>query len=234
MKVRLNKAIASNFHFSRRKADNLIANNKVYVNKVLINQLGTIVNIGDLITINNKTVKIKNQKHIYLIFNKPKSCLTTKEDIYKRKTIYDILPAKYHHLKYAGRLDYNTSGLLILTSDGDFINEIIHPNKDIYKTYIVTLNKNYSLKDLEYIKKGVKIDHNYKTKPCLIEPVNSNKLRISIKEGKNRQIKKMFKVYNYQIVKLKRIAIGNLNLHNLQPGKVQIFNKKDLFETIFL
>ncbi len=227
--IRINKAISLSGYASRRKADELIKSGKVKVNGKVIFNMGLKVSLEkDEICINNE--KVSKKEYIYLLFNKPAGCITTASDEKNRKTIYEILPSKYKSLKFAGRLDRETEGLMVLSNDGDFINEIIHPKKEIKKTYIVSLSNSLDRNKISDIKskllKGVMLDgramradsvkelglnSTYKGKPCRFE--------IVIHEGVNRQIRRMFQTIGFTVTSLVRVKIGSFNLSQLEKNK---------------
>ena len=148
-KIRLNKAIALDGHFSRRKADELIKAGKVKVNNKIVFDLSCKVSSLDLIQVNDRALESK--EHKYFLFYKPRGYITTRKDEFNRKTIYDLLPSSFRYLKPVGRLDRDTEGLLILTNDGDFINKVLHPSKNIKKTYMVEINESLSIDEANFV-----------------------------------------------------------------------------------
>lgn len=228
--MRLNKFIATNSEYSRRKADELISLGKVYVNDKKITKLGeTIDPENDKIKINGKTIESENER-IYLALNKPKGYITTRDDEQKRKTVMELLP-KIKNLKPAGRLDKDTEGLLLFSNDGEFINKITHPKYECEKEYFVIIEGELSEKNQEKLEKGVRID-NRKTHPSKITIIKKLKtetsLKIKIHEGRNRQVRKMFATINQNVKYLQRIRIGKISLGSLKKGKYRPLSKLEI------
>lgn len=163
------------------------------------------------------------------MLNKPVGYITSVKDQFGRKTVLDLLPVK--GLYPVGRLDYNTSGLLILTNDGNFAYSLTHPKNKVPKTYIAKINGSPSQKEINRLENGVYID-GYKTQPCKVSIIKSEKdfsiISIIITEGKNRQVRKMVQAIDYKIITLKRIAIANLELGNLESGKYRHLNEQEI------
>lgn len=222
MLVRLNKYIASSGITSRRKADELIKEGKVKINNVLVTNLSTKVDAQkDVVSVNGQIIDVV-QHYTYIMFHKPKGCITTVSDENSRKTVFSYIDVKVPHLFPVGRLDYNTEGLLIITNDGDLSQHILHPNNDVFKTYNVTIKGTINDNELKTLRNGIVID-NVKTKKAFAHIVESDKnitkLQISISEGRNRQIRKMFDILDKEVTFLKRVAIGDLRLGGIPRGK---------------
>ena len=170
--------------------------------------------------------KIKHEEKVVYLLNKPKNIISSTSDDKGRTTVVDLIDSEYR-LYPVGRLDFDSTGLLLLTNDGELMNRIIHPKYEIEKIYEVTIDGLISKEIIERIEKGIKID-NYISSPCKIKviSVNDNKkktrLLVNIYEGKNRQIRKMFKKYNYNVVKLHRIKEANIELGNLRSGEYRL------------
>ena len=219
---RLQKIIAQSGYCSRRKAEELILENRVTVNGILINELGFKANYTDDIRIDNKPINNKEEKVVYLL-NKPKNVISSVSDDRGRKTVIDIIDCK-ERLFPIGRLDYDSSGLLLLTNDGDLMQRIIHPKFEVEKVYEVTIDGLIRKDEINKLENGVKID-NYVTDKAKVELIktNDNKykstLLITIHEGKNRQVRKMFKAIGYNVTKLHRIKEANIELGNLKSGE---------------
>ena len=236
--VRLNKAIAMGGLVSRRKADELIKRGKVKVNNKIVIDFNTKVSHSDKLEVNGKLIKAKN--HRYLLFYKPKDCITTLSDELGRKTIYEYLPREFSYLKPVGRLDRDSEGLLLLTNDGDFINQVLHPSNNIKKTYLATvegeLKKTEITLIMERLASGVAIDDRICRVDSIeqmffdqVQKVKQTVFEVVIHEGINRQIRRMFQVLGYPVKKLKRIKIGPFNIKdikNLQRGKFVELDKK--------
>ena len=222
---RLQKIIANAGVCSRRKAEELIKEGKVTLN-------GKVATIGqsgdpeqDFIAVNGRRVMLK--RRIYLMLNKPRGVIVAKEDKFK-KTIFQI-PAlrKYKDLIHVGRLDQMSEGLLLLTNDGDFANNIMHPRYNIEKTYLVTTTHPLGSQHTRDLERGIFIDKQ-KTKPAKVKVLPKNSFEITIHEGRNRIIRNMMEQLGYSIISLKRIKVGNLELGTLKPGEVRILYKTEL------
>ncbi|HNZ86441.1 MAG TPA: pseudouridine synthase [bacterium] len=218
--MRINKFLSSCGLGSRRKVEELIKKDLIFVNGKICNDLSKQISEQDIVEFQNKKLKIENKK-ITIMLNKPIGYLVTKTDDRGRKTIYDLLPEKYKNLNYIGRLDYNSSGLLILTNDGDLNQKITKPKNKIPKTYEVTTDKKLTSQELKKLEHGVVIE-GHKTLPAEILNANEDKFTITIYEGKKRQIRLMVASLNAKVVKLKRIQIGKLKLGNLELGKYKL------------
>lgn len=211
---------------SRRKVEELVKNGEIIVNNKIISDLGTQVNENDEVKYKNKILKNEQEK-IYIAINKPVGYIVTKQDDYERKTIYDLLPSEFQNLKYVGRLDYTSEGLIIMTNDGDFIEEITHPKYKLQKIYEVILNKTLTKQQIQMLRDGIIIEDK-KTKPAKVNLIDKTKLEITIFEGRKRQIREMIKSVGSGIINLKRIQIGNLELGNIHSGKYIFINKSDI------
>lgn len=224
--VRLNKYIAQCGVCSRRRADELIKDGNVKVNKVIITNLGMKIDeINDNIEINNKPIH-KEEKKVYIMLNKPEGYITTNKEQFGRKATSDLIKEDIRVFP-VGRLDKDTEGLLLFTNDGEFSNYMMHPSHLIKKTYIVTTDSNITNEKIEKLKNGVEIG-GYITKQAEVRKYSSNKLEIIISEGKNRQIRRMCKAVGINVKKLIRIKIGELELGNLKKGEYIYLNKKQL------
>ena len=226
--MRINKFLAQCNLGSRRKVEEFIKAGEIIVNGKVCTNLGAQITEKDIVEYKNETLRQTSNK-IYLTLNKPKGYLVTKKDTHDRKTIYDLLPKKYQNLKYVGRLDYDSEGLIFLTNDGDWINRITHPRYKLPKTYEVMLNKSLSDEKIEQLRTGIVIEGS-KTLPAKVRLVSKNRLHITIFEGRKRQIRLMIQAVGSGIYNLKRIQIGKLKLGNLQLGNFrEIKNIKNLF-----
>ncbi|MDD3285014.1 MAG: pseudouridine synthase [Patescibacteria group bacterium] len=224
--MRINKFLAQCNLGSRRKVEELVKNGEIIVNNKIISDLGTQVNENDEVKYKNKILKNEQEK-IYIAINKPVGYIVTKQDDYERKTIYDLLPSEFQNLKYVGRLDYTSEGLIIMTNDGDFIEEITHPKYKLQKIYEVILNKTLTKQQIQMLRDGIIIEDK-KTKPAKVNLIDKTKLEITIFEGRKRQIREMIKSVGSGIINLKRIQIGNLELGNIHSGKYIFINKSDI------
>lgn len=220
---RLNKFIASSGLCSRRKADELIEAGKVCVNGKIVTELGFQVSPKDKVVINNKL--IKPAKFEYYKFYKPAGYITTSDDEKGRKTIYDVLPKELAHLKPVGRLDKDSTGLLILTNDGDLINSLTHPSVKVVKVYTVTVEGRVSLSDLEQLEKGIEIEPDkiaYAKAYVLESDKSTTMLQVSLTQGLNRQIRKMFDFLGHKVVSLKRIQHATISIEGLKRAQVKV------------
>lgn len=218
---RLQKFISSCGVTSRRKAEEMIVNGYVKVNDVVVNKLGTKIDTQkDVVTINSKRI-FKVENNIYIKLYKPEGYVTTVKDQFGRKCVIDLIDIQ-DRIYPIGRLDYDTSGLLLLTNDGDLANKLMHPKYHIYKTYIAHVEGTISQESIKKLVSGVVID-DYKTAPAKVKSINSSKtfstVEISIHEGKNRQVRKMFEVVGHVVQQLKRISMGKIELGILKPGE---------------
>ncbi len=220
--MRLNKFLAANTELSRRNADQAIISGRVEVNGVLA-KLGDIIIESDKITLDGRLVK-PDTKKLTLALHKPVGYVVSKNG-QGSKTIYDILPKKYHNLNPVGRLDKDSSGLLLLTNEGEFANKLSHPSYNKQKTYIVELNDFLSGNDLLNIKHGVDIGDK---KLSFIEVKHIHKIKpiyeVIISEGRNRQIRRTFSALGLKVVKLHRTEFGEFKLNDLGPGAWQELN----------
>ncbi len=232
---RLNRYIASAGICSRRKADELILSGRVRVNDKRIDELGFYVREKDRVYVDDKLVR--PQKLEYYKFYKPAGYITTTEDEKGRKTIYDIIPAELRHLKPVGRLDKDSSGLIILTNDGEFINEMTHPSIKVPKVYIVTINGKFTQEYAEKMLNGIEIETDSGEKktayaesmPMEITPKES-RIQIVLYQGINRQIRKMFAKLGFEVLHLKRIQHATLTIEGLKKGQVKAIKPKQIKE----
>ena len=230
---RLNKYIASTGLCSRRKADELIADGKVTVNGKIITELGFHVREKDKVTVDGKIVRPQNLE--YYRFYKPAGYITTLDDEKGRKTIYDVIPPELRHLKPVGRLDKDSTGLLILTNDGELINQMTHPSIKVPKVYIVTINGRFTEANAKEMQEGIEIITDTKEKKIAyaetlpIEITNkSSIIQVTLYQGINRQIRKMFAKLGFEVEVLKRIQHAIITLEGLKKGQVKILKPKQI------
>lgn len=229
--TRLNKYIASSGLCSRRKADELIESGVVMVNGKIVTELGYGVQLKDKVFVNKKL--IHPVKHEYYRFYKPAGYITTSDDEKGRKTIYDLLPERLHHLKPVGRLDRESTGLLILTNDGDLINDLTHPSAKVPKLYRVTINGKITQNDIDKMSKGIEIEPDKKAyaQVDVLEIDNdSTTMEILLFQGMNRQIRKMFEYLGFEVISLKRIQHATLNLDGLKRGEFKPIKPQQIKE----
>ncbi len=218
--VRLNKYIASSGLCSRRDADELIVQGKVSINGKKVTELGYLVQPNDKVFVDKKL--IRPVKHEYYRFYKPAGYITTSDDEKGRKTIYDLLPETMFHLKPVGRLDKDSTGLLILTNDGDLINELTHPSVKVPKVYLVSVYGKVHPHQLEQLANGVEIEKGKMAYADITVLEIDNKhttMQITLYQGLNRQIRKMFEYIGFEVKSLKRIQHANINLDGLKRGE---------------
>lgn len=234
--MRINKFLAESGVCSRRAADKLIADGLVKKNGKLCSVGEEIDIINDKITVEGRPVNIV-KSFDYYIMNKPKGYVCTVKDDKDRKTVMDLLPKNIARVYPVGRLDYDSEGLLIFTNDGDLAFKLTHPKNEIPKTYLVKTEKPVSDKDLSVLRSGVVID-GIKTKKCNVTLIETNKkgsrLHVTITEGRNRQVRKMFEVVNNSVDFLKRIKIGDLKLTGLNRGEIRKLTKEEINYLLYL
>ena len=218
--TRLNKYIASSGLCSRRKADELIEQGLVNVNGKIIKELGYLVQTKDKVFVNQKLVR--PVKLEYYKFYKPAGYITTCNDEKGRKTIYDLLPDNLANLKPVGRLDKDSTGLLILTNDGDLINDLTHPSLKVPKIYHVTVNATVHRQQLQQMANGIEIEPDkiaYADIQVLEIDNKHTEMEITLYQGMNRQIRKMFEHFGYEVKILKRVQHATLRLDGMKKGE---------------
>ena len=227
---RLQKVIAESGYTSRRKAEELIKDGKVKVNGIIIKELGTKVSSSDEIIVNDQVLTIEEK--VYYLLNKPREVVTTTSDEYNRKTVIDLIDTD-KRVYPVGRLDYDTTGLLILTNDGELANRLMHPSNEIDKVYIAKIEGILTPKEMMELKNGVVID-GVKTSKSRVKvrkvdkSNNTSIVEITIHEGKNHQVKRMFEAVGKEVIKLKRERIAFLDLTGLNSGEYRKLNHKEV------
>lgn len=228
---RLQKVIANLGYCSRRKAEELISDGKVKVNGITVREMGVKVKSSDTIEVEN-TILDNNKNYEYYILNKPKGVVSTVSDGLGRKTVVDLIDTKTR-IYPIGRLDYDTTGLLLLTNDGVLANKLMHPSSNIYKTYVARVDGIVKGYDIKQLKDGVMID-GVKTAKCHVKlkSVDAKKeksiVELTIHEGKNHQVKKMFESLGYRVSKLKREKYANMDLTGLKTGEYRKLSNKEI------
>ncbi|MGG3282459.1 pseudouridine synthase [Paenibacillus solani] len=219
---RLQKIMAQAGVASRRKCEELILEGKVQVNGETVTELGTKADPAqDVITVSGKP--IKNEKKVYIMLNKPKGVITSASDPEGRKIVSDYLKGIKERVYPIGRLDYDTEGLLLLTNDGEFANLLSHPKYHVPKTYLATVKGVPHGTELDKLRQGIMLEDGM-TSPAEVEykdvdPDNKQSvISITIHEGRNRQVRRMFEAISHPVVRLKRISYGDLLLQNLKRG----------------
>lgn len=221
---RLQKIIAQAGLASRRKAEQMILEGRVKVDGEVITELGYKAKKGSVIEVDG--VKIKKEDKVYFVMNKPKNTLCTASDEHNRPTINDYLDIPQRVFS-VGRLDFDTTGVLILTNDGDFANQIIHPRFHIKKVYEVSIKGMLTTEQIKELEKGIMLEDGM-TLPAKVLVTNRNydkntcKIELTILEGRNHQVKRMIEYFGYEVRKLNRKAIGFLQVNDLKPGEYRI------------
>jgi 23S rRNA pseudouridine2605 synthase len=219
---RLQKVIAASGYTSRRKAEDLIVQGRVSVNGQIVTELGVKVKSGDFIMVDGKAIVGENK--VYYVFYKPKACICSLSDEHHRKTVVDYFDDVKERIYPVGRLDYDTTGVLFMSNDGDFANLMMHPSSHLEKIYEVTVDGLVNGETLHKLEKGVYLE-GVKTLPCKIKVTGkdmehkSTRLMIKLVEGKNRQVKKMFEMMGHNVKRLHRLTIGGIGLDGLKPGE---------------
>ncbi len=228
-KIRINKFLAELGIGSRRAIDKMIEEKKIKVNGVLA-ESGIKVDKTDNIVINGRTLNFERKKKVYFMLNKPKRVLSTARDERGRKTVVDLIDTK-ERIFPIGRLDYDTEGLIILTNDGEIFNKVIHPRTEVYKTYLVEARGNINMSTLNKLKRGIMLDDKI-TLPAKAKIILADEkhtvLHFAIKEGRNRQVRRMFESVGHNVINLKRIMLGELNLDGLEIGEYRPLTKKEI------
>lgn len=219
---RLQKVIAQAGIASRRKAEEMIAQGRISVNGEVMSEMGYKVKKGDYIEVDGSPIEKENK--VYYLMNKPKKTMCTNQDQFDRKTVFDLVEGK-ERIFAVGRLDYDTSGALILTNDGDFANTLIHPRFHVPKLYNLTINGILTVEQMKMVREGIVLDDGVKTLPAKLKMTeqdpkkNQCSFDLTIVEGKNRQIKRMMEALGYEVRRLHRKEIGFLQCSDLRQGE---------------
>ena len=228
---RLQKVIANLGYCSRRKAEELIKNGQVLVNGQVVNELGVKVKTSDSICVEGNILD-NNKNYEYYLLNKPRGVVTTTNDEFGRKTVLDLVISS-NRIYPVGRLDYDTTGALLLTNDGNLANKLMHPSSNIEKTYIAKIEGVMNPTSIMKLKKGVVID-GYKTKPAKVrvksidKKMNKSIVEITISEGKNHQVKNMFESVGHKVLKLKREKYAIFDVKDLKVGEYRKLTFKEV------
>lgn len=229
--MRINKYIAHAGVASRRKAEELIKQGLVTLNGQVVTELATTVKSGDRVEVEGQP--IYNEEKVYYLLNKPRGVISSVRDDKGRQTVVDLLPEVKERIYPVGRLDWDTSGLLILTNDGDFTDKMLHPRHEIDKVYVARVKGLASKDNLCPLTKGIVIDGK-KTQPARYRIVKTDReknrsvVELTIHEGRNHQVKKMFEAVGLMVDKLSRTRFGTLDLSGLNPGEARRLNKKEI------
>lgn len=229
--MRINKYLASAGLGSRRKCEEFVLQKRVKVNGKVIDNLAFDIVENDKVMIDDKLVSLP-RSFTYLMMHKPKGYLTTVSDDRERKTVMELLPEEFKHLMPVGRLDYNSEGLLLFTNDGETAQKLMRPKNEIVKTYLVKVEGEVSSFDVSEIEKGVTLIDGTKFKKCKVNikeiKERKTKLEIQITEGKNREIRKIFDKFGYNVIFLKRISIGEIKLGGLTRGTCRLLRPAEI------
>jgi len=235
MLVRLQKYLADCGVCARRKAEILITEGRVSVNGIVVTELGFKADEDiDIVTLDGEKIE-KRAKFVYVLLNKPVGYVTTVKDQFGRADVTELVKDIDARLFPVGRLDYNTSGLLLMTNDGDFAYKMTHPKHDVKKVYIAKIKGVPTPVEIDNFKNGLYIESNGKkvmTAPANLEILSAEKnvseLKITLNEGRNRQVRKMIEAIGYNTVSLERIAVGNLALGDLESGEYRFFSREEV------
>ena len=230
---RLQKVIAHSGYTSRRKAEELIRSGRVKVNGVIVSELGYKVKSKDVIIIDGKVLSSENK--VYYMLYKPRGYISSVKDDLGRPCVVDLLPEVKERIYPVGRLDYDTTGVLFLSNDGEFTNLMTHPSSHLEKVYELTIDGLIKGEELHRLEKGIYLEGT-KTLPCKIKVISkdtehkSTVLQIKLIEGKNRQVKKMFESLGYRTKRLHRLMVGQMTLKGLRPGEYRLLKPQEVKE----
>ncbi len=223
--MRLNRYLALCGLGSRRAVETLITAERIQVNGTVA-KLATEVKDGDVVEFDGKRVQ-PEEKHEYLLFNKPAGYLCSRGDTHGRDTVYDLLPAEIHRLHYVGRLDKDSRGLLFFTSDGEWTALLTHPRHEVLRVYAVKTKKRFSREDVEDLLAGVEVEPGVVFKCVAVEP-DGDRYLLSLREGKKREIRRLLSALHHYVLDLQRIAFGGIHLGNLPEGKFRPLSPEEL------
>lgn len=228
--MRLNKYIAAAGVCSRRKADELIANGNVRINGAVMKEMGYDVADSDTVQVNGRTISAASKK-VYVAVNKPLGYITSMDDDRSRATVAELVADIPERLFPVGRLDYNTTGLLVMTNDGDLTYTLTHPKHEVWKTYIATVSGVISDNRIARLRKGVDIG-GFVTSHAKVRVIKQMPrhavVEISIHEGKNRQVRKMFAAVGNKVQELERVSIGDIRLGRLMSGHYRKLTREEI------
>ena len=232
--IRIQKLLSKNGSFSRRRVEELISKKKIKVNGKIIDTFGLKCSPNDIIEVDNRIIKIDlNKEKIYLLMNKPKNYICSLSDPQKRKKIIDLVDKKFGRLIPVGRLDYDTSGLIMLTNDGEFCNYITHPSTSPEKEYLAYCENSIDGSEIIKIEQGVYIKElNYLAKDIKGKIISSTKTNstfsITLHEGKKHEVKLILEEIGHKVISLERIRIGKITLDNLTQGQYRQLTKDEI------
>lgn len=227
---RINKYIALCTGCSRRDAETFVVEGQVRVNGKVVKELNTKVLLSDKVTLKGKP--ITPPSFDYYIFYKPAGYITTREDEKGRKTIYDLIPEKLHHLKPVGRLDKDSAGLILMTNDGELINKMTHPKFHIARKYKVTMKGRFTMESVESFSRGMDIGEKGLAYAEIVsfekQPSGFTDIIMILHQGYNRQIRRMIEVLKGEVISLKRISMGPITLKTLKRGQFSELKKREV------
>lgn len=229
MGIRIAKFLSDCGVASRRVAEDIIKSGRVSINGNVIDTPVFFVADTDIVTLDGRVISVKPDIELYM-FHKPVNTMTTTRDPNGRRTIYDCLPSQYRNLKYVGRLDYKTTGLLLLTNDGGVARKLTLPSSKIPRTYIATIGGK-DLSSLSRARRGICVD-GIKYAPMQIDVLSADTLRVTITEGKKNEVRIVLAACGCPVRKLHRISFGNISLGNLEIGKIKKISQKTIDELI--
>ena len=233
-KIRIQKILSNNGSFSRRRVEELLLQGRIKVNGEVVTTLGFRCSDKDIIEVDNKKIDINlNKEKVYLMLNKPIEYICSLYDPQKRKKIIDLIPKSLGRLIPVGRLDYDTSGLIFLTSDGNFCNYITHPSTSPEKEYIAICDNPPVGDEISKIEKGIYLEElHFLAKDIKAKILESSKstttFSLTLHEGKKHEVKLILESINHKVISLKRIRIGNINLGNLEIGKFRFLTSEEI------
>lgn len=231
--MRINKYIASCGIASRRKAEEIILAKRVKVNGNIVEELSFNIDENkDIVEVDGKVIGL-SEKMVYVVLNKPEGYITTVKDQFNRPSVLDLVTDIEERVYPIGRLDYETSGLLILTNDGDLTYKLTHPKHEVDKTYIARVKGVPTPEEIKNFESGLLIE-DYKTAPAKIKVLeynkekNFSKCEIKIHEGRNRQVRKMCRAINHPVLNLRRVSVGKINLNGVKIGEYRHLTKEEV------
>lgn len=223
--MRVHKYMAMCGVASRRKSEAIVLEGRVKINNIVVTSLGTLVEETDVVKVDDQVITLEETK-VYIMLNKPLGCVTTSDDQFNRTTVLDYVDIK-ERIYPIGRLDYNTTGMLLLTNDGDLANKIMHPSTHLTKTYIAKVKGTPTEIEMKQFESGVMIDDRM-TSPAKIKILKPGLVQVQIYEGRNRQVRKMLEAIEHPVISLKRSNIGSLELGNLKQGTYRHLTSEEI------
>lgn len=229
--TRINRFLADCGLGSRRSCEQIVTEGRVTINGEVCISLSTRVEQNDEVIVDGKKLTPQNTP-INILLYKPQNYICTRKDPENRPTIFELLPKhlmEQRNIHYAGRLDYNSEGLIILTNSGEISQQLSHPNSKVEKEYLVTLSKPFNIDDRDRLMKGLEIPSGL-AKASSVEKVSKRSIAVTLHQGLNRQIRYMMAALDYRVVRLIRVRIGELTETSLKPGQWRFIGRKDLYK----